>query len=136
MMMIKINKIHHVGVVVNDLEKSIGFWKDVLELPLMNVEEVPSHQVKVAFLRTGESDIELVARLDGSKHAQIEEGKKATGLDHLCLEVEDLEQALDWLKKKNIKLIDEVPVELPGRKIAFVHPDAADGVLLEFYELT
>lgn len=134
--MIKIIKIHHVGVVVNDLEKSIGFWKDVLGLPLTNVEEVPSHQVKVAFLRTGESDIELVARLDGARKTQLEKIGKETGLDHLCLEVEDLEQALTWLKKNNIKLIDEIPVVLPGRKIAFVHPDAADGVLLEFYELT
>ena len=134
--MIKIKKIHHVGVVVNDLEKSISFWNDVLRFPLMNVEEVPSHQVKVAFLRTGESDIELVARLDGGKNTQLVQSKKETGLDHLCLEVEDLEQALEWLKKKDVKLIDQEPVVLPGRKIAFVHPDAADGVLLEFYELT
>jgi len=134
-MMIHIKKIHHVGIVVKNLDQSIIFWNNVLGLPLKNIEEVPSHQVKVAFLSTGESDIELVARLNGSKKMQLEESEKESGLDHLCLEVEDIEQALDWLKMKNVKLINEEPVLLPGRKIAFIHPDAADGVLLEFYEL-
>lgn len=98
--MINIKKIHHVGIVVKNLDQSICLWNDVLGLPLKNIEEVPSHQVKVAFLSTGESDVELVAKLDGEKNRQLEESEKKPGLDHLCLEVEDLEEALDWLKKK------------------------------------
>jgi methylmalonyl-CoA/ethylmalonyl-CoA epimerase len=134
-MMTHIKKIHHVGISVRNLEKSLWFWNDVLGLPLMNIEEVPSHNVRVAFLSTGESIIELVTPLDGKHPTELVEKAKRVGLDHLCLEVDDIEQALAWLKKKNVKLIDEEPVVLPGRKIAFVHPDATDGVLLEFYEL-
>ncbi len=134
--MITIKKIHHVGIAVKNLEKSIGFWTGILGLPLKNIEEVPSHQVKVAFLNTGESDIELVARLDNDDLEKMNKTETFSGLDHLCLEVEDLEQTLIFLATRGVRLRNETPVTLPGRKIAFVDPIESDDVLLEFYELT
>lgn len=133
--MIQIKKINHIGIAVRSIERSIWFWNKVLGLPLTNVEEVPSYKVNVAFLKTGESDIELLMPLGGNEALEKLILDKGGGLDHLCLEVEDLDGVLNELKSEGVKLIDETPVVLPGRKIAFVHPSSADGVLLEFYEL-
>ncbi|MFZ3080721.1 MAG: methylmalonyl-CoA epimerase [Bellilinea sp.] len=133
--MIKIKKINHIGIAAENLEKSMWFWNDVLGLTLMNVEEVPSHKVKVAFLRAGDSDIELLTPLEGNFVMGKFVQEKGGGLDHLCLEVENIEAVLVELQENGIKLLDETPKVLPGRKIAFVHPSSLDGVLLEFYEL-
>jgi len=133
--MIQIKKINHIGIAVRNIEKSIWFWNNVLGLPLTNIEEVPSYKVNVAFLKTGESEIELLMPLEGNAPLEKVILEKGGGLDHLCLEVDDVESVLDELRSKGVKLINEIPVELPGRKVAFVHPSSADGVLLEFYEL-
>lgn len=134
--MIKIKKIHHIGVAVKDLDGSLQLWNQILGLRLTGTEEVPTHKVKVAFLQTGDSEIELLSPLEGNTALEELIREKGGGLDHLCLEVEDLALTLRELKENGIELIDETPKELPGRRIAFVHPSSADGVLLEFYELT
>jgi len=133
--MIKIKKINHIGIAVRNLNRSIWFWHKILGLPLTNVEEVPSHKVNVAFLKAGETDIELLMPLEGNAPLEKIILEYGGGLDHLCLEVEDVESVLDELRSKGVKLINETPAVLPGRKVAFVHPSSADGVLLEFYEL-
>lgn len=134
--MIKIRKIHHIGIAVKNLEKSMEFWCDILGLPLMGLETVTSHNVQVSFLSTGESNIELVMSTNENSNLKKQVNEKGGGLDHLCLEVENISEVLEELSKHGIKLINPEPVELPGRKIAFVEPSFTDGVLLEFYELT
>lgn len=134
--MIHIKKINHIGIAVKDLESSKRFWSEILGLPITAVEEVPSCKVSVAFLKTGESDIELLSPMAGNISMEQLVQEKGGGLDHLCLEVEQIETVLEELKKNGIKLIDDHPKILPGRKFAFVDPSSSDGVLLEFYELT
>lgn len=133
--MIKIKKVHHIGIAVGDLDRSLHFWKDIVGLPLTATEQVTSHKVQVAFLAAGETTIELLTPLDGNTAMQNFIRERGGGLDHLCLEVDDLEKVLEEFKRNGINLINDTPVLLPGRKIAFVHPSSADGVLLEFYEL-
>lgn len=134
--MIKIKKVHHLGIAVKDLKQSTDFWSRVLGLKHTDTETVPACKVEVAFLQTGDSVIELLSPLPGNTTIDHSILKKGGGLDHLCLEVENLEAVLKELKDNGIRLIDETPQVLPGRKIAFVHPSSADGVLLEFYEIT
>jgi methylmalonyl-CoA/ethylmalonyl-CoA epimerase len=134
--MLNIKKINHIGIAVKDLESSLHFWKDILGLPLKASEVVPSCKVQVAFLPVGEADIELLTPLEGNFSMEKFVQEQGGGLDHLCLEVDDLDHALAELKKNGIRLIDETPRVLPGRKFAFVDPGESDGVLLEFYELT
>ena len=132
----EVKKINHVAIVVEDIDSALGFWRDVLGLELDHIEEVPSQASKVAFIPLGDSEVELVEPIapDSGLSKYLE--KRGEGLHHLCLEVEDIEGMLASLKEKGARLINETPLELPGRKMAFIHPKTANGVLIELYELT
>ncbi|HAE85181.1 MAG TPA: methylmalonyl-CoA epimerase [Anaerolineaceae bacterium] len=129
-------KINHVAIVVKDIDAALDFWQQAFGLRLDHVEEVPSQKSKVAFLPLGESEIELVqpTTTDSGLASFLE--KRGEGMHHVCIEVEDIDAALAELKSKGVRLINEVPEELPGRKMAFIHPKAANGVLVELYQLT
>ena len=132
----KIIKINHVAIVVQDIDAALNFWEQTFGLKLDHVEDVPSQKSKVAFLPLGESEIELVqpTTTDSGLASFLE--KRGEGMHHICIEVEDIDATLAELKSKGVRLINDVPEELPGRKMAFVHPKAANGVLVELYQLT
>ena len=129
-------KINHVAIVVQNIDAALSFWEQTFGLELDHVEEVPSQKSKVAFLPLGESEIELVQPTNSDSGLANFLEKRGEGMHHICIEVEDIDAALAELKSKGVRLINEVPEELPGRKMAFVHPKAANGVLVELYQLT
>jgi len=131
----KIKKINHIAVAVEDLSKAAEFWKSAMGLELDHIEEVESQKAKVAFFPCGESEIELVQPTDPESGTARFLQTRGPGIHHLCLEVDDIEKALEELKEKDIRLINEVPVELEGRKMAFIHPKSTGGVLIELYQL-
>ena len=134
--MTNIIKINHVAIVVDDIDQALKFWRDAIGLTVDHIEDVPSQQSLVAFLPVGESEVELVApTTTDSGMAKFLE-KKGEGMHHLCFEVDNIEAVLKTLKEKEVKLINEEPLVLPGRKMAFIHPKAANGVLVELYQLT
>ncbi len=133
--MAEITKINHVAIVVENLEESLKFWQDALGLPLSHIEEVPSQKVKVAFLPVSEGEVELVLPTDDSTGSAKFLRERGQGMHHLCLEVDDIEGMIAQLKEKGIRLINEVPQELEGRKMAFIHPKSACGVLVELYQV-
>jgi methylmalonyl-CoA/ethylmalonyl-CoA epimerase len=132
--MAKVTKINHVAIAVPEIDGALNFWKDALGMELDHIENVPSQNSLVAFLPAGESEVELVKPIleDSGLGRFLKE--KGPGIHHICLEVDDLEGMLAALKSKGIRLINEAPVLLPGRKIAFIHPKAAGGVLVELLE--
>jgi len=132
----KITKINHIAILVGDLESPLNFWRDALGLELTQVEEVPGEQARIAFLPTGDSEIELVQpTTDDSGLARYLE-KRGPGMHHICLEVDDIDGMLAQLKEKGIQLInEEAKVGSDGRRYAFVHPKSASGVMVELYEL-
>ena len=129
-------KINHVAIVVQDIDAALKFWKQTFGLELDHVEDVPSQKSKVAFLPLGESEIELVQPTTSDSGLANFLEKRGEGMHHICIEVEDINAALVELKSKGVRLIKDVPEELPGRKMAFIHPKAANGVLVELYQLT
>jgi len=131
----KIKKIHHTAIAVANIEDALHFWRDCLGLELQKVESVPSQKAEVAFLPVGESEIELVQPLGEDSGTAKFLTERGTGIHHLCLEVDDLEKILADLKMKGVRLINETPVDLPGRRMAFIHPKSATGVLVELYQL-
>jgi len=134
--MTEIKKINHVAILVKDIEAALKFWRDDLGLPLDHVEDVPSQASKVAFMPVGEGEVELVEPTDpDSGLAKLLE-KRGEGMHHLCMEVDDIEMMLSDLKQKGVRLINEEPIALAGRKMAFIHPKSASGVLVELYEVT
>jgi len=129
-------KINHVAIVVQDIDAALNFWEQTFGLELDHVEDVPSQKSKVAFLPLGESEIELVQPTTSDSGLAYFLEKRGEGMHHICIEVEDIDATLAELKSKGVRLINDVPEELPGRKMAFVHPKAANGVLVELYQLT
>ena len=134
--MSKVIKINHVAIAVPDLDASMHFWKDVLGLELDHIENVPSQKSEVAFFPLGDSEIELVHPTEDDTGVSKFLEKRGPGIHHICFEVEDIASTLEMMKEKGTRLINEAPLELPGRKMAFVHPKSTGGVLVELYEVT
>jgi len=131
----KILKIDHLGIAVNKIEDGKKFWTDVLGLEFEGSETVAEQKVTTAFFPVGESEVELLesTALDGPIAKYIE--KRGEGLQHIAFRVENIEAALEELKKKGIRLIDEKPRKgAGGAKIAFLHPKSTSGVLVELCE--
>jgi methylmalonyl-CoA/ethylmalonyl-CoA epimerase len=134
--MAKITKINHVAIVVPDIDGALSFWRDALGLELHHVEDVPSQKAMVAFLPTGESEVELVQPTADDTGAAKFLKERGAGMHHLCFEVDDLDGMLSNLKEKGVRVINDTPVELEGRRLIFIHPKSANGVLVELYELS
>lgn len=131
-----IKRIDHVAIVVADIEAALGFWRDTLGLDLSHVLAVPEQQATIAFLPTGGSEVELVQPTTADSGLARYLAKRGPGIHHLCLEVDDLAQTLADLKARGVRLIDDTPkAGAGGKKLAFIHPESANGVLLELYEL-
>lgn len=131
----KIIKIDHLGIAVNSIEQGKGIWTDALGLEFEGSETVAEQKVTTAFFPVGESEVELLESTapDGPVAKFLE--KKGEGIHHVAFQVENLEAALAELKEKGIKLIDEKPrLGAGGKKIAFLHPKATNGVLVELCE--
>ncbi|MFZ5752992.1 MAG: methylmalonyl-CoA epimerase [Bacillota bacterium] len=131
----KVLKVDHIGIAVSNLEESLKFYTEVLGLKAEGTEVVEEQKVKVAFLPCGDSELELLESTspDGPIAKFIE--KNGEGIQHIALRVENIEEALAELKEKGVRLIDEKPrYGAGGASIAFVHPKATKGVLLELSE--
>ena len=132
----KIKRIEHVGVVVRDTEASRKLWEGCFGIRLGGTEEYKDRPVKLALYPVGESMVELLSgTTPDSKHARmVAEGKG--GLNHICFEVEDIDEALAELKAKGIPLIDQVPrIGHAGCRIAYLDPAGTEGCLIELAEL-
>ena len=133
--MFKILGVDHVGIAVSDLKETGSFWGEALGLPANGEETVAEQKVTTGFFPTPNgSEIELLAATDETSPIAkfIEKNNGRGGIQHIALSVDDLEAALAELKEKGVRLIDEKPrLGAGGAKIAFVHPKASHGVLLE-----
>jgi methylmalonyl-CoA/ethylmalonyl-CoA epimerase len=131
-----IKKIDHIAIVVDDIEKPLAFWRDMLGLPLDHIDDVRGQEAMVAFLPIGESEVELVKPTSDLSGLGRYLKKRGPGLHHICFQVESLATLLDQLKEQGVRLINETPVTLEGgKRMAFIHPKSANGVLVELYEL-
>lgn len=128
----EILKIDHLGIAVNSIDDGKNFWSEVLGLEFEGAETVDAQKVTTAFFPVGESEVELLESTspDGPVAKFIE--KKGTGFQHVAFRVANIEDALQELKDKGIQLIDKEPrIGAGGAKIAFLHPKATGGVLVE-----
>ncbi|MDY6904479.1 MAG: methylmalonyl-CoA epimerase [Thermodesulfobacteriota bacterium] len=131
----KILKIDHLGIAVNAIDQDKPFWADTLGLSFEGTETVEEQKVTTAFLPVGESEVELLESTspDGPVAKYID--KKGPGIHHIAFRVENIDDALATLKEKGVKLIDETPRKgAGGGRIAFLHPKATGGVLVELCE--
>ena len=129
-----IKKIDHIAIVVRSIEEALQAYQEAMGLELTDVKEISEDAVRVAFLPVGESEIELVEPLNTNSGVAKFLEKQGEGLHHICLEVEDMEAALQDLAAKGIRLIDEQPRQGAHGRVAFLHPKSAHGVLIELIE--
>ncbi len=128
--------IHHIAIAVHDLDAALAFYRDALGLEVTERREVPEEGVEIAFLPTGEGEIELLQPLseEGGVARFLE--KRGEGLHHICLRVDNIEEAAERLRTAGARLLSEEPrVGAHGTRYLFVHPQSAHGVLLELYEV-
>jgi LAO/AO transport system kinase len=122
----------HVGIAVQDIDKALAFYRDALGLAVEAPEEVSSQRVRAHFIPVGQSSIELLegTASDSAITKYIE--KRGPGLHHITLRVDDIRAALARLKARGVRLVDEEPRQgAEGALVAFIHPSAAHGVLVE-----
>lgn len=127
-----IKKIDHIGIAVKDINSVLGFYAEALGLENLGYEVVEDQGVRVAFLPVGESRIELLEPLDENSPIAKAIAKRGEGIHHICLDVENVSETLEEMKERGLQLIDQQP--RPGahhKEIAFVHPKASNGVLIE-----
>lgn len=131
----KVLKIDHIGIAVNSIDEGKKLWTDLLGLTFEGSETVEEQKVTTAFFPVGDSEVELLESTspDGPVAKFIE--KRGEGFQHIALRVDNIEEALRELKDAGIRLIDEKPrTGAGGAKIAFLHPKATNGVLVELCE--
>lgn len=127
-----IKKIDHIGIAVKDLAAALSFYEQTLGLKNIHTEVVEAQGVRVATLPVGESRIELLEPLGPATPVGKHIESRGEGLHHVALDVDDVQTHLDELASKGVSLIDKQPrAGAHGKKIAFVHPRSATGVLLE-----
>jgi methylmalonyl-CoA epimerase len=130
-------RIDHVAIIVSNIERALVFYRDTLGITPGEIKEVPTEQVRIAFLPMGGpggSEIELIEPTTPDSSLSKFLDKRGEGLHHICLEVDDIDAALVEMKEKGISVLDKQPrIAAEGRAI-FIHPKAANGVLLELIE--
>lgn len=128
-------EVDHIAIALADLAKGLAFFRDLLGLDHHGTEEVTEQKVRTAMLSAGSTHIELIEPTSPDSPVARHLERRGEGLHHIALRVEDLEGELKRLKAAGLRLIDDRPrIGVGGTKIAFVHPAAASGVLLELVE--
>lgn len=131
-----LKKIEHIGVAVQDIEKSIPLFRDILGIPLEKVYESDAIKTKIAFFPLGDSTIELIEAMDPSSPVAKFIQKRGEGIHHICFGVENVEAALRHFEARGIELLNQKPRRMEnGDLIAFLNPKSTNGILIELVEM-
>ena len=131
----RVTHIDHIGIAVKNIEQAAKFYADILGLEIEDIENVADQKVNAAFIPVADSEVELLesAEPDGPVAKYI--GSRGEGVQHIAFRVENIEEALEELRVKGIRLIDQEPRKgAGGARIAFIHPKETNGVLVEICE--
>ncbi len=127
-----LTKINHIGIATNSLDGVIPFYRDILGMAFMGMEEVAEQQVRVAFFEVGESKIELLEPTTAESPIAKFLEKNGPGIHHVAYEVENIDTAITKLESEGARMIDKAPrLGAHGVRIAFIHPKSSNGVLTE-----
>ena len=130
-----IEKIDHIGIAVKDLNEGIERYEKLLGLRCTGVEEIEEQRVKVAMIPAGDVNIELLQSTHPEGPIARFLDRKGEGFHHIAYKVTNIEEELEKLKGRNVRLIDKIPrTGAHGAKIAFIHPKSTGGLLVELVE--
>jgi len=126
-------RIAHIGIAVRSIEEIVPFYRDVLEMPEAPLDDADG--ARIAGLVAGESLVELLEAETPDSPIGRYVAKRGPGIHHVCFAVDDIDATLDRCRRAGIRLIDEIPrLGAEGKRIAFLHPSATAGVLVELSE--
>ncbi|MGB9904670.1 MAG: methylmalonyl-CoA epimerase [Desulfotomaculales bacterium] len=130
-----VKKIDHIGIAVKDLAAAVKFYEEVLGIKATATEVVEEQKVRVTFLPTGDSEVELLESTSPESPIARFIEKNGEGIQHIAFRVDNIEEKLAELKNKGVRLIDEKPrYGAGGARIAFLHPKSTFGILIELCE--
>lgn len=129
-----LQRIDHIGIVVRNLDEALTVWRDQMGFALLERITIPEQLVEAAFLDAGNGTIELIAPTDSESGTARFLATRGEGTHHVCFEVEDIEATMAALQADGLRLIDETPRQGVHGRIAFVHPKAANGVMIELLQ--
>jgi methylmalonyl-CoA epimerase len=127
-----LKKIHHVGIVVRNLEAAYAFYRDTLGLPVHKVATVEDQGVKAALLTIGNSEIELLEPINANGGVAKFLDKRGEGIHHVCFETDNVAKELETTMARGIAVLDQAPRKGLAGMICFLHPKASHGVLVEY----
>lgn len=127
-----LKKVDHIGIAVKNLDETIPYYTETLGLTVLKIEEVASESVRVAFIDAGNVKLELLEPMSEKSaiHSFIE--KKGEGIHHIAFGVEGIEERMNELREKGVRILNEQPkIGAGGAQVAFLHPKSSYGVLYE-----
>ncbi len=131
----ELSHIEHIGIAVKDLKKAIDYYENILGLKCYAIEEVEDQKVKTAFFKVGQTKIELLESTDDNGPIGKFIAKKGEGIHHMAFAVKNIDQTLNEVEQKGIRLIDHQSRKgAENLDIAFLHPKSTFGVLTELCE--
>lgn len=129
-----LQRLDHVGVVVHRIDDALRTYRDLLGMTLLERRDVPEHGVEVAFLDGGNATVELLAPTDPESGTARFLASRGEGTHHVCFQVADIHAALADLARQGMRLIDQRPRQGVHGLVAFVHPKATHGLMIELLE--
>jgi methylmalonyl-CoA/ethylmalonyl-CoA epimerase len=131
----KVKHIDHIGIAVNSIAQAGKFYTEIMGLKIQEVETVSDQKVKIAFIPISDSEVELLESTDPDGPVAKYINSRGEGVQHIAFRVENIAEALEELRAKGVRLIDQKPRKgAGGAKIAFIHPKETNGVLVEICE--
>lgn len=127
-------QIDHIGIVVHNIDESLQTYCNQLGFTLLERVMIPEQLVEAAFLDAGNGTIELIAPTDSESGTARYLQNRGEGTHHICFAVEDIEATLAELKAQGVRLVDETPRRGVHGKVAFVHPKATHGTMIELLQ--
>ncbi len=129
-----IQRVNHIAIIVANLDEALQTYQDRLGLAMSKRMLMPEQEVEIAFLPAGESVIELIQPVTETSGVAKYLASRGEGLHHICLEVDSVQNTLDEMAARSVRLINEKPINAAEGYGIFVHPKATHGVLIEFLE--
>jgi methylmalonyl-CoA/ethylmalonyl-CoA epimerase len=130
-----IKKVDHIGIAVKSLEQQLPYYTEVLKLLLLGIEEVESEKLRVAFIKAGNTKIELLEPTSPESAVAKFIEKRGEGIHHIALGVDSIQDRINEMKEKGIRMIqDEPKIGAGNAKVAFMHPKSTGSVLFELCE--
>ena len=130
-------QIAHIGIAVRSIDEALGFYRDQLGLSVSEYIDAPERGLRIAMLPCGEAVLELMEPVGSESQIQGFLDKRGPGIHHLCLQVDDIDASLNELDEGGVRLVNRTSERgAEDYPVAFIHPKATGGVLLELLEAT